>query len=217
MRRSKQISIPTKPTFAIIGDGECEFWYFQMLKRNERSLRVDIKPEIPQKKTLKDQFIKVIEYSKDYSQVFWIVDFDVIISESRVTPKGKKTAIQEFKEYYYKLKKDLKNVTIILNNPCLEFWILLHFEDTSRYFNTCEGATKQLLKHLPDYEKTEKYYTKQNNDIYLKLKSKLDSAIKNAQKLDNFDLNNPETAISQMHLIFKTKELQEIASTTSAK
>lgn len=202
--------IEKKPTFAIIVEGECEFWYFQMLKRNERALRIDIKPEIPQKKKLKDQFAKVVEYSKDYSKVFWIVDFDVIISESRSAIKGKKSTIQEFIEYYNKLKKDFKNVAVIINNPCLEIWILLHFEFTSKYFNTCDGATKQLLKHLSDYEKTERYYTKKDNDIYLRLKSKMNIAIENVQKLVDFDLDNPENSISQMHLLFQSKELEEI-------
>lgn len=208
--RNNNKPIKGNTTFAVIGDGECEFWYFQMLKRNERSIKVTIKPEIPQKKKLKDQYIKVVEVSKDYSKVFWIVDFDVIIKETRAAVKGKKTPIQEFKEYYFKLKKDFKNVIVIINNPCLEFWILLHFEFTSKFFNNCDEATKQLLKHLPNYDKTERYYTKQDDDIYLKLKSRIGNAIENAQKLQNFDFENPEIGASQMHEFFNMREFDGI-------
>ncbi len=55
-----------KSKFAIVVDGETEFWYLQMLKRNERLIKVDIKPEIPQKKKLADQYSKVIDLSKSY-------------------------------------------------------------------------------------------------------------------------------------------------------
>lgn len=74
--RTKRNTPKRKPRYAFIVEGECEFWYIQMLKRNERSLRVDLKPEIPQKKKLKDQYKKVIESSKEYDKVFWIIDFD---------------------------------------------------------------------------------------------------------------------------------------------
>jgi len=81
--RTKRNTPKRKPRYAFIVEGECEFWYIQMLKRNERSLRVDLKPEIPQKKKLKDQYKKVIDSTKEYDKVFWIIDFDVLIKESR--------------------------------------------------------------------------------------------------------------------------------------
>jgi hypothetical protein len=79
MRRSKKIPFANKIKFAIIVDGDCESWYLQMLKRNEKSINVDLKPEIPQNKKLKEQFEKVTELSKHYDKVFWIIDYDVII------------------------------------------------------------------------------------------------------------------------------------------
>ena len=208
--RNRRIMPPRKPVFAIIVEGECEFWYFQMLKRNERSIRVDLKPEIPQRKKLEDQFKRVVEYSKDYDKVFWIVDFDVVISESHMALKGKKSLLQEFKQCFNELKNNYKNVVVIVNNPCLEYWLLLHFEATGKYFNNCAGAVKQLLKYLPDYEKTEKYYTKSNQDIYLKLKPRLNTAINDAKTLTDFDLETPEIGITQMHFLFEEDEIKEI-------
>lgn len=210
MRKSRAIPFISKTKFVIIVDGDCEYWYFKMLKRNEKTLAADLKPEIPQKKKLKKQFEKVIEESNHYDKVFWIVDYDVIHNESRASKNGAETPKQAFKKYVSQLAKKYKNVVIIINNPCLEFWILLHFETTGKYFDNCEDATKQLKKHLPDYEKTSKYYTKQDNDIYLRLKPKLNDAIANANKLKMFDLDNPDTAITQMHLLFETEELKPI-------
>lgn len=55
MRIPKHAARPTRPTFAVVVEGETEFWYLQMLKRNENNIRVNIEPKIPQKKSLKQQ------------------------------------------------------------------------------------------------------------------------------------------------------------------
>jgi hypothetical protein len=131
--------------FAFVVDGQCESWYIQMLKRNEKSINIALEPKIPQNKKLADQYNDVISLSRDYDKVFWIIDFDVINDETRKAKKGSKTAIQEFKEYFEKIEKinkraAIQNIFVIINNPGLEFWFLLHFEMTSKYYNTCDDA-----------------------------------------------------------------------------
>ncbi len=210
MRKNRPIPFKKKPTFAFVVDGDCEVWYLQMLKRNERSINVNIEPKIPQRKKLAEQFDNVIKLSEDYKKVFWIIDFDVIASETKSAKAQSKTATQSFLKYKNTIKEKYKNVVIIVNNPCLEFWLLLHFETTSKYFDTCEGAEKQLKKHLKDYEKSQKYYIKQDNDIYLRLKSKLANALKNSKALKLFDTTNPNKAMSEMQLFFETKEFGQL-------
>lgn len=215
MSRNRKIPFKKKSIFyTFVVDGECEFWYIKMLKRNERNINVNLEPQIPQRKKLSEQYEKVIELSKDYDKVFWVIDFDVINRESRSVKKGNKTALQEFKEYF-NIIKNYTNIIIIINNPCMEFWLLLHFETVSKYYETCEKVIKQLKKHkyLADYEKTQKYYTKQDNDIYLKLKPYLFTAITNAKKIGKFDLNKPHSGMSQMQFLFETIELKKIIET----
>ncbi len=181
-RRKIKISKPRKNTFAFVIDGEDEVWYFNMLKRNEPNLQINIEPKIPQKKKLSDQFEKVKEYAEDFLKVFWIIDLDTIIKESKETKKGKQSKIQELKKYLKELKKyEFKNIITIINNPCLEFWFILHFEQTTKYFPKCKESIKYLKKHLKDYEKNKKYFTKKNNDIYLKLKPHLLNALNNTK------------------------------------
>lgn len=212
MRKNRATPLKTKPTFAILVDGETEFWYFQMLVRNEKdNLNVRVKPELPSKKALSDQFKLVKELAKDYTKTFWIIDLDVVLKETREAKKGTKTKIQELKEYTKFINNNYeKRVAIIVNNPCLEFWLLLHFEATSKYFDTCEGAEKQLKKHLKDYEKTRKYYTKQDNDIYLQLKPNLAEALKNAKALKLFDTENQNKGMSEMQLFFEANEFGKL-------
>lgn len=95
-----------------------------------------------------------------------------------------------------------QRIIVMINNPCLEYWFLLHFEPTSRSFSTCDEATARLKRYLPDYAKTQAYYTAQNRDIYLKLRSRLPDAIANAKQLGAFDFNNPYSGMAQMHLLF---------------
>ncbi len=206
-RKRNKISRKTKPALAFVVDGETEVWYLQMLKRNERSLRVDIKPEIPVKKSLQEQYDFICNLStKEYTKVFWIVDLDTVVKEARETPKGKENPIVTFKRFRNNLKK-IENVVVIVNNPCLEFWFLLHFERTSRIFSNCSDAEKQLKVHLKNYEKKQKFFTKQDDDIYLKLKTYLNTAIENAVSLGQFDSENPEKAMCEMELFFHAEEL----------
>jgi hypothetical protein len=203
MRAKRQIPLKGKPKFAIVIDGETEFWYLQMLKRNEKLIKVDIKPEIPQKKKLSVQYSKVIELSKSYDKVYWLVDLDVIISESLLVKKGNRKAIDTFLEYKRIVENKHKNVIVVINQPCLEFWFLIHFEVTTQQFSNCDEVGKKLKNHLKDYSKTEKYFTKQNNDIYLRLKSFLNTAITNSKGLPEFEKENLYNGVSEMFKLFE--------------
>jgi RloB-like protein len=210
MRQSRKIRNQIVPTYSFVVDGETEIWYLQMLKRNERQLKVNIEPKLPQRKSIDEQYKLVTDLSaREYSKVFWIVDLDTIIKESRETQKGKKLPLQTLIEFRKKLQKNYKNVTVIINNPCLEFWLLLHFEKTSKLFDTCDKAEAELKKHLKDYEKTQKYFTKQDNDIYLKLRPLLKTAISNSSGLGEYDLDEQRKAISEMFLLFEADELKQ--------
>jgi hypothetical protein len=210
MRKSKKISHKTNPAFAVVVDGETEVWYLQMLKRNERDIRVSIKPEIPNKKSVKEQYNLVCDLSsKEFTKVYWVIDLDTVIKEANEAPKGKKSPLKTFEEYRTNLADNFKNIVVIVNNPCLEFWFLLHYEKTSKYFDTCSDAEKQLKKYLKNFEKTQKFFTKQNDDIYLKLKENLKTAIKNSIALGSFDNQNPTKAMCEMELLFQSDELKK--------
>src|SRR5690606_29620169 len=201
MRTSKRKRNTPKvnPAFAIVVDGKTEVWYLQMLKRNERDIRVSIKPEIPNKKSVEEQYNLVCDLSnKEFTKVFWIVDLDTVVKEDNEVPLGGKSSLKIFEEYRRDLSKYYPNAVVIVNNPCLEFWFLLHFKKTSKYFNNCSDAETQLKKYLKNYQKTQKFFTKQNNDIYLKLRPYLKTALQNSIALGSFDNQNPKKAMCEM-------------------
>ncbi|WPR73761.1 hypothetical protein [Algoriphagus sp. NG3] len=55
---------------------------------------------------------------------------------------------------------------------------------------------------MTDYAKTQKYYTKEGDDIYLKLKEKLPTAIGHSIKFSEFDPENPDRGHSGMHKLY---------------
>ena len=62
MRKRK--NIPTQQAFAVVVDSETEYWYLQMLKRNEPNILFDIMPKFLQKKNVTQQYKLVTELSK---------------------------------------------------------------------------------------------------------------------------------------------------------
>ena len=195
MRTSKKISQNKKNICTFVADGECEYWYLQKLRDSE-NVRIDVFPKLYQKKSMNEQYEQVVSYSEDSEKVFWIIDLDVILKETRECKKGSGTTLAKFKKY--------ANVEIVINNPCLEFWFLLHFCQTTKYFESYDKLLPDLKKQarLSNYEKTEKYFTK-GTDIYKRLKPYLETAIENAGKCGKFDFKQTSKGISEMHKIFE--------------
>lgn len=195
-----------KKRYSIIVDGDTEVWYFQQMKECE-NLSVNIDPKIPQKKTLEEQYKLVCEHAKHYDHVFWIIDLDVIIQEDKKTKKGATSIVETFKKYCAcKEIKDNPCIDILINNPGLEIWFLLHHKQTSKYYTCCDDVIKDLKKpdwSLKDYEKTEKYFKKKNNCIYSKLKKYQSAGFQNAKALGCFDIDCLETSKAEMYYIIE--------------
>ena len=204
MRKGR--NIPTKQSFAVVVDGETEYWYLQMLKRNEPNILFSITPKILQKKNIDQQYELVTELSEEeYDKVFWIVDLDVLLKEER-EKKSNPSSLQKFLSYWQQLSKQNK-VVVIVNNPCLEYWFLLHYKKTNKVFTACADAEEQVSKYLQGYEKTEKFFKKSNNDIYKQLKPYFQTAVSNATALGTFDAKDYSKAKCEMPLLFNILQL----------
>ena len=139
--------------------------------------------------------------AKTYDKVFWIVDYDVIERETKECKKGDEKRSEEFARYYKELS-ELENVEILVVNTCFEYWIYLHFKYSKKNYKDCDETDKDLKKEFPTYDKTEKFYKKSNADIYTSLKPKLQIAIKNAENLGTFDIQNPNNPVCEIHRLF---------------
>ena len=81
---------------------------------------------------------------------------------------------------------------------------------TTKFYPDCGSAEKTLKTHLPDYQKSRKYFTRRGNDIYLKLKKHLATAVKNSQSLNKFDPFNPDCASCEADLFFLSEDIRHI-------
>ena len=90
-------------------EGETEVWYLQMYRQHEqkdRNARINIKPEIPQKKKIKDQYKLVKELARsEYDKVFWIVDLDVIVKETNDYYKNYQEVLGELRVHLRRYEK----------------------------------------------------------------------------------------------------------------
>jgi hypothetical protein len=85
----------------------------------------------------------------------------------------------------------------------------LHFDASGKTYRNCDEVTVKLKRYLRDYEKSERYFKKKDNDIYIRLKPYLRNAINNAKALGGFDKENPEKGMCEMDALFLCDELKQ--------
>jgi len=160
--RKKRQKRKLQKTLLLIVDGESEQIYLNSFKNQT----IYIKPELPKKKSLNELYKYFKDNKKNYDKTFWIIDLDVPIRENR---------LNDIKEYIRQYRDE-----IIINNPCLEFWFLLHFEEKN-FDNSCSSIIRYLKQNYQEFQA----YNKRKKDIESiinKLRDRLEIAIKNSQK-----------------------------------
>ncbi len=173
-------------SLAIIADGKDERWYLDKVKEHykcDRLKAIKINPTLPQKKKVKDLFELAKEkVAAEYSKVILLVDMDCIVSDPdeferfKILYERYLMIVDDdvFNAFPDKQKKEegwMRKVTVVVNNPCLEYWFLLHFKKTTKYYGRYEPELKADLRKcrgLEKYEKAEDYY-KNTPDIYNRL------------------------------------------------
>ncbi len=194
-KNKKRLTRTLRKSYSIIGDGYTEKWYFELMKQHEHLPRIDLKPELPRKQNLRNLFNQAIDNAKDYDKVFLLFDFDTIINNNQ---------IEKFKRYLRKIAR-INKIIVLINNPCLEFWFLLHFEKTSKYFSHCSGVESELKKkgRIESYQKTEKFFKYSQKDIYALLKPLQNNVLQNASCLGDFDIDKLQSPKAEIYKIIE--------------
>ncbi|RFM27774.1 RloB family protein [Deminuibacter soli] len=163
---------------AVVGDGVTEKIYFEQLKELERIKDVVIKPELPSKSSKGGSYKKAINTAKSlveegYDHVYCLIDFDTVLSENKLA------------DFTQELKSINSNeITVYINNPCFETWVLVHYEKTGKAYADCDTVGKAITKYLKDYCKNQEYLRKKN--LYKILRPQLEiNAIPNAAFLED--------------------------------
>ncbi len=102
-----------------------------------------------------------------------------------------------YNETLLKIKKEtyMEAITCV---PSFEFWLLIHFEETTRPMDN-RDLIKMIKKHIPKFDKDKVSYS----DLYTNyLRERTDIAIKNSEiilrQVSSTDTDNPST---KMHIL----------------
>ena len=140
--------INKKPERAvIIGAGITERWYFTHMQ-TLFDLKVKIRPRYFGKENAAS-LEKLIKQVLD-NEGLAIVVFDADVSTWNESEHKK---LQALRERYSQHKR----VILCDSMPSIEFWFLIHFINTNKFYGTSKAVIAELSKHMPQFEKSESF------------------------------------------------------------
>lgn len=169
---------PRKSNFSVvvIVDGADEKWYLEKVKENYRPEilgKIKIEPDLVQKKKVSNLFSEAkTRIERGCSKVILVLDFDEIVKDGRELKEFKKWYViyQTVKTETIKKYAWMEKLVLIINSPCIEYWFLLHFRKTTKFYPDIKSMKNDMssIPELRDYEKSNTFYMK-NPNIYLRL------------------------------------------------
>ncbi len=161
------------PTITIIGEGATERYYFTHLKRL-RGYNYVCKPRNFTEQTF-DEMRKQIERVLADNGIAVCV-FDADVTRTRPAEKAK---FEDLKRKY----ADNPAVILCDSRPSIEFWFLLHYLNTNRYFATSDDVINALHRYMPNFSKHQSFLSKESWVSELLADNRLDTAIVNANTI----------------------------------
>lgn len=158
------------PAITIIGEGATERFYFTHLKRL-KGYNYVCKPRNFSEQNIDDIQRQVERVLADDGIAVCV--FDVDVTRIHQADKAKFEAMR---------KRYANNASVIIceSMPSIEFWFLLHYLNTNRYFATSDDVINALHRYLPNFSKQQSYLSKDNWVVTLLADNKLVTAINNA-------------------------------------
>ena len=162
------------PTITIIGEGATERYYFTHLK-SLRGYRYTCKPRNFTEQTFDDMQKQIDRVLEDNGVAVCVFDADV----TRTRPSEKRK-LNEMRRRYS------GNSSVILcdSMPSIEFWFLLHYLNTNRYFSSSDDVITLLRRYIPQFSKHQSFLSKESWVAEMIADNRLETAIANALAAD---------------------------------
>lgn len=164
-----------KRSVTILGEGLTEQYYFTHI-RTLFGYHYTIRPYYFSVTSLAEMDKKITEAVANGG--FAIAVFDADVSSRNEVEKKKLESIR--KKYANK-----KNVILCESMTSIEYWFLMHFENTNRHFKDSNATEQELRKHITDYEKKVKFLQNIKWVSELCADEKLETAINRAKAFDH--------------------------------
>ncbi len=171
-RRIKERELKN-PMITIIGEGATERYYFTHLKRLHGYNYV-CKPRNFTEQTFDEMQKQIDRVLADNGIAVCVFDADV----TRTRPAEKI-------KYDDMRRKYAKNPSVILcdSMPSIEFWFLLYYLNTNRYFATSDDVITVLRRFIPDFSKHQSFLSKETWVSDLLSDNRLNTALDNANAI----------------------------------
>ena len=159
------------PNVTIIGEGLTERCYFKHLK-SLKGYRYTCKPRNFSQQSIDDLQKQIDKVLTDDGVAVCVFDADV--AREKPAERKKLEAMQ---------KKYAGNEQVVLcdSMPSIEFWFLIHYLNTNKYFASSADVIKILRRYLPDFSKHEIYLSKEKWVVDMIADGKQDTAMERAK------------------------------------
>ena len=147
MARKIENRIQKRRSVTLIGEGITEQYYFTHI-RALFGYRYTIKPYYFSVTSLVEMDKKIAEAIQDGGYAIAVFDADVA-SRNEVEKKKLESICKKY--------ANNKHVLLCDSLTSIEYWFLLHYENTNRFFTDSAATEQELRKFIPDYEKKEKF------------------------------------------------------------
>ena len=171
MARRTNIKKSQSPIPVIIGAGITEQWYFSHLQ-NLLNLRIRIRPRFFGSENIHELDKKIAQVISEGAIAVCVFDTDTTEYSEAEAKK-----VESLKRKY----ANRKNVVLCDSLPSLEYWFLIHYEDTNRHFANSHAAEVVLRSHIPSYEKKETFLKNAKWVADMISDGKMDTAITRAK------------------------------------
>jgi hypothetical protein len=161
------------PQITIIGEGLTERCYFTNLKKLQ-GYRYTCKPRNFAQQSLEEMQKLVDRVLEDYGVAICVFDADVARSNSNEMAKL---------NYMRSKYANNKNVVICDSMPSIEFWFLIHYLNTNKYFNTSDDVIEVLRKYIPNFSKQEKFLSQEKWVANMLSEDRLKQACQRAESM----------------------------------
>ena len=167
-----------KPNFFVFCEGETEIAYVKFLRSLYRA-PIQVIPKKGKSNISEDFIVKSKnEYVQtDQDKVFLMYDLDV---------DGMLDQLQK-----------ISNAELLVSNPCVELWFLLHYQDQKSEISS-DKCIKKLQKLSKEYKKGT--LSEEEKDVFTKNR---ESAVERAK--DMIEYENPSTSIYRLLEMLKNK------------
>jgi len=162
-------SFKSSPIY-IIGEGLTEQYYFFHL-RSLYNFRYTVKPYFFGTTSIKEIDSRISEVIENNGIAVCVFDLDV---SSR--NEAEKIKLEKLRKKYSKKK----NVLFCDSLPSIEYWFLLHYCNTNKYFNDSKSVEQALRRFITQFEKKKDFLEKEKWVLDLSKDGKLENAIERA-------------------------------------